>query len=126
MDPSIKLEVLSELVRHNLDSRVLREQLDAIVEEKQAIVTQKRKETIVEMPKIKVVYEKQLQASEAVHACMECSAGLHSEDCDSDGNTTNEKPSFINANDFINGISGSGNLVAYGAPKLLLKQAEEF
>lgn len=114
LDPSIKLEVLSELVRHNLDSRVLREQLDSIVEEKQAIVAQKRKEKIVEMLKIKEVYERQLQAFEAVHACMECRAGLHSEDSDSDGNTTNGKPSFINANDFINGISGSGNWLHMG------------
>eukprot|EP00250_Pteridium_aquilinum_P009838 c18970_g1_i4 orf=1239-2444(+) len=125
LDPSIKLEILSELVGHILDSRVLRNHLDVIVEEKQAIATQKRKERVIEVLKLKEVHEKQILASEAVHACVDGSARVHPEDSDSDGNMVDGKPGFISASNFINGISKNGHIIMYGAPKPFAEQAEE-
>ncbi|MCO5613434.1 hypothetical protein L7F22_067710 [Adiantum nelumboides] len=66
LEPSVKLEILSNLVECAINSAAIREQLDLYVEEKQAIASQKRKEELEESKKDKEAQEllKQVQLAD--------------------------------------------------------------
>lgn len=116
LDPSVKLDILCELVSHSLVSSVIRDQLDLIVEEKQAISAQKRKE---EMKKGKELQEKHAQTTDTDHAFMEASTRVHPEDSDSGENTDDGRPSSINPNGLPDTISSNSSVLVPGASRQL-------
>lgn len=112
LEPSVKLDILCELVEQSLVSSVVRDQLDLYIEEKQAIASQKRKEEIEEIKKGKEVQERSrlAQTSDAAHDSPEASTREAPEDGESEGSTDDEESleKKSNSNGLVNGICENG------------------
>ncbi|KAH7435686.1 hypothetical protein KP509_06G075300 [Ceratopteris richardii] len=66
LEPSIKLDILSHLVEHTLNSVAIRKQLDAYIEQKQVIISEKRREELEKSKKEKEAQDFLKQQNTAV------------------------------------------------------------
>ncbi|MCO5577104.1 hypothetical protein L7F22_030926, partial [Adiantum nelumboides] len=140
LEPSVKLEILSNLVECAINSAAIREQLDLYIEEKQAIASQKRKEEMEESKKDKEAQEllKQVQLADTDVTDLARNQKEEVEEREdggsgSGGDTDNEERSVENphSNGLPNGIheNGDGEDAATSASarsrQLALKQKAE-